>query len=417
MATTAEHDLALLALLQMAIPTITACTIVDTIVQANAQGCRVTVEPPHHSELFVKRIMASDYTDKKHWTDLQRTLLYGRTEVRFYKEIIPRLPNMTNYAPHCHSAEYNLEGLIGEDASSFSSSCCETVPPPFESVAGCGAFLVLDSVGANYYQESPLSPTQASKCLEAVAHLHAAAWQNVPLLQNAAQRMARGSYHLSTRNPKEWNEMAQSWEHFWKEFGEHPHHHVFWSSSRIRNLGTRMYDMAAYVSDQLTPCPQDRYATLCHGDFKAMNVFLPHNIEKNAIMIDFASTGVGIGMSDVAMLIIHSVHPSSDDELLVDEYLSALQRANSSRALLYPREVAMRHYRLACVDYVRFVMGRFWRDATKESFRKKRHSKNTTLINRDIDAAMAWIAKVDMYLHEFEMEKAATIKQHSLQQA
>ena len=404
MTTTAEHDIALLPLLQMAIPTITACTIIDTIVQANAQGCRVTVEPPHHTELFVKRVMASDYCDTKQWTDLQRTLVYGRTEVRFYKEILPRLPYMTNYAPQCHIAEYNLEGLIGEDAS---SSACQTVPPSFETVAGRGAFLVLDSVGADYYQESPLSQTQAAKCLEAVAQLHAAAWQNVPLLQSAARRMARGSYHLSTRNPKELKEIVHSWQHFMKEFGDH---HVF-SSPSIRNLGKRMYDMAEYVSDQLTPRPPDKYATLCHGDFKAMNVFLPHNVKQNAVMIDFASTGVGLGMSDVAMHIIHSVRPSSDDELLVDGYLTALQRANSPRALVYPRETAMRHYRLACVDYVRFVMGRFWRDATKESFRRKRLSKNTTLINRDIDAAMAWIAKVDMYLHEFEMEKAATIKQ------
>jgi len=38
----------------------------------------------------------------------------------------------------------------------------------------------------------------------------------------------------------------------------------------------------------------------------------------------------------------------------------------------YPREVAMRHYRLACVDYLRFIMGRFWRSVTPESFEKNR---------------------------------------------
>ena len=404
MTTTAEHDIALLALLQMAIPTITACTIIDTIVQANAQGCRVAVEPPHHTELFVKRVIASDYSHKKQWTDLQRTLVYGRTEVRFYKEILPRLPCMANYAPHCHIAEYNLEGLIGENTS---SSASETIPQHLQSMTGIGAFLVLDSVGADFYQESPLSQTQAAKCLEAVAQLHAAAWQNVPLLETATRRMARGSYHLSTRNPKELEQIVHSWQHFMEEFGDH---HMF-SSPSIRNLGKRLHDMAAYVSDQLTPRPLDKYATLCHGDFKAMNVFLPHNLKHNAVMIDFASTGVGIGMSDVAMHIIHSVRPSSDDEWLVDKYLEALQRAFSPRTFAYPRETAMRHYRLACVDYVRFIMGRFWRDATEDSFRKMRLSKNTTLINRDVDAAMSWIAKVDVFLHEFEMEKKAAIDQ------
>jgi thiamine kinase-like enzyme len=394
-----EHDLELLALLQTAIPTITACTILDSIVQANAQGCRVEVEPPHHSELFVKRVVASEYHGKKQWTDLQRTILYGRTEVRFYKEMLPRLPNLYKYAPHCHIAEYNLEGLIAEDASSPSSE----TSPSAERVAGLGACLVLDCMGPDFYQESPLSLNQATTCLEAVAQLHAGAYENVPLLQSAQERMARGgSYHLTTRNPKELQQMVHSWQHFRNEFGNHQ---VF-SSPSVRNLGQRMYDIAEYVSDQLTPLPDDKYATLCHGDSKAMNVFLPHNVNQNAVMIDFASTGVGLGMSDVAMHIIHSVLPCSEeeDESLLNAYLTALQKANPATSY-YPREVAMRHYRLACVDYVRFIMGRFWRDATKESFEKKKVSKNTTLINRNVDAAMAWIVKVDKYLNEFEKEK------------
>ena len=65
----------------------------------------------------------------------------------------------------------------------------------------------------------------------------------------------------------------------------------------------------------------------------------------------------------------------------------------------------MRHYRLACVDYLRFIMGRFWRTAGPESFEKKKGSKNTTLINRNLDAALAFIQKVDGYLEVFEQEK------------
>jgi thiamine kinase-like enzyme len=420
--TAVEHEclaLQLLSLLQMAIPTITACTILDVIVQANAQGFRVTVEPPHRSELFVKRVVASEYQGKKQWTDLHRTLLYGRTEVRFYKEILPRLPGLLKYAPHCHIAEYNLEGLlIAEAAAPSSSTSSETTGPSSPecvvTAAGLdgGAFLVLDSVGTDrYFQESPLSFHQAVKCLEAVAQLHAAAYENVPLLQRAHERMARGSYHLTTRNRNEWKDMVRSWQHFVNEFGED---HAVFSSPSVQNLGQRMHEMAEYVSKQLTPLPGDKYATLCHGDFKAMNVFLPHDMTANAVLIDFASTGVGLGMSDVAMHVIHSVLPceeeqeEEEEEALVNAYLTALRRANPTTAC-YPREVAMRHYRLACVDYVRFIMGRFWRDATKESFEKKKLSKNTTLINRNVDAAMAWIARVDKYLSEFEKEKRATI--------
>lgn len=271
---------------------------------------------------------------------------------------------------------------------------------------------MMGTAADHYFQESPLSANQATKCLEAVAQLHAAALENVPLLRRAQERMARGgSYHLTTRNPRELKDMVQSWHHFRNEFfgkQEEDHDDAVLCFSSVQNLGQRMYEMAQYVSDQLTPRPEDNYATLCHGDFKAMNVFLPHDMTQNAVMIDFASTGVGLGMSDVAMHMIHSVLPcetEEEEEAMVDAYLAALQKAKNPNTSDYPREVAMRHYRLACVDYVRFIMGRFWGDATKESFETKKLSKNISLINRNVDAAMTWIVKVDKYLSEFEKEK------------
>jgi hypothetical protein len=136
-------------------------------------------------------------------------------------------------------------------------------------------------------------------------------------------------------------------------------------------------------------------------------------------MIDFASTGVGLGMSDVAMHIVHAVRPcdlkDGGEEQLVDGYLRALNAAlrhsqtkgnSSSFGVVheYPTHVAMRHYRLGCVDYLRFILGRFWRSATLESFEAKKGNQNTTLINRDVEAAMRFIEKVDIYLEEFETE-------------
>ena len=35
-------------------------------------------------------------------------------------------------------------------------------------------------------------------------------------------------------------------------------------------LGRRVYDMAEYVSRELTPSAESEYATLVHGDYKAM---------------------------------------------------------------------------------------------------------------------------------------------------
>ena len=144
-----------------------------------------------------------------------------------------------------------------------------------------------------------------------------------------------------------------------------------------------------------------------------MNVFLPVDNEKSAVMIDFASTGVGNPMSDVAMHVIHAVQPSNgddDENALVDGYLTMLEQARTKYhhdASPYPREVALRHYRLACCDYIRFIMGRFWKSATVASFEQKKNSMNVTLVNRNVNAAMAWIQKVDTYLQEFEDEKAA----------
>jgi hypothetical protein len=64
----------------------------------------------------------------------------------------------------------------------------------------------------------------------------------------------------------------------------------------------------------------------------------------------------------------------------------------------------MRHYKLATIDYFRFVLGRFWKGATPESFEKKKDSPNTTLVNRNIDAALAFVRRADGYLAEFEEE-------------
>mmetsp|Transcript_26859 Transcript_26859/g.48727 ORF Transcript_26859/g.48727 Transcript_26859/m.48727 type:complete len:129 (-) Transcript_26859:582-968(-) len=82
----------------------------------------------------------------------------------------------------------------------------------------------------------------------------------------------------------------------------------------VVRLGQRVYHMAEYVSKELTPDVGDEYATMVHGDYKAMNVFLPsESIEegnKDAIMIDFSCTGIGYGMSDVVgMHIVHAVLP------------------------------------------------------------------------------------------------------------
>ena len=51
-----------------------------------------------------------------------------------------------------------------------------------------------------------------------------------------------------------------------------------------------------------------------------------------------------------------------------------MEEEKKTTTTYYTKEIAMRHYRLACIDYFRFILGRFWGKANPESFEKKKHS-------------------------------------------
>jgi hypothetical protein len=174
-------------------------------------------------------------------------------------------------------------------------------------------------------------------------------------------------------------------------------------------LGKRIAATATYISDQLTPqSVSDPYVTLVHGDFKSMNVFLSKDGTKPAVMVDYASTGTGIGMSDVAMHIHHAVLPEhlagGGEEELLRHYWNTVNERLASVGKVYPWEVAESHYHLAVADYFRFFLGRFWNTTTVASMEKNADSKNTCLLNRHVDAAMAFVRRVDAYLIEIEKE-------------
>lgn len=471
----------LLPLLSKALPTVISYTLPsDKVVQANAEGNRILArysstlsekfddneEKPdgaskqgrehdsrllvtarnssevEETELFLKRVNAASYTHKS-WTDMRRTLIYLRTEVRFYNEIVPLLllgngeNLLQKHLPKVHHADYNLVGLVPEDSPATDAKQPSPFPDDDEMqskkqqllLEGKGGHILLQSLSPShgYFQDSPISLQQSLSCLTAVAELHASAWGNEPLLQTIHDRLssAGGSYQLQFRNPKELENMVASWDSFRGQFaGVGGEKTRILEKESVLRLGKRVYDMAEYVSSEMRPTVDDEYATLVHGDYKAMNLFLPNEAKGkeggDAIMIDFSCVGVGYGMSDVGMHIVHAVLPSDledgGEEYLVEGYLLALEDAmnrkhggkesDGGKKWTYPREVAMRHYRLACIDYLRFIMGRFWRNATPESFEKKKDSKNTTLINRNLDAAMSFIDKVDGYLETFEREKS-----------
>ncbi|KAL3935909.1 MAG: hypothetical protein SGARI_002776 [Bacillariaceae sp.] len=350
-----------LPLLQQAFPTAIGYENVLTVVQANAEGHLVKIqydqESPNNNDdnnnnnvgsvgtcpsqmpasVFVKTVDAAQYSEKK-WADLRRTLMYCRTEVRFYAEILPGLLQSTNATvfanatPQIFLAEYDLDGLITEEAAATDPSGNGPVQVDWMT-ANKGGFLVMEGIShEDYYQDSPIVVEQAKQTLAAIAGLHAAAWEDQAVLTRAENRLSRGSYHLKTRNPKELEGIQEAWAHFVDAFRDLDEGGVFDRCGP--DFGKRIQNLAEYVCDRTSPGPKDAYATISHGDFKAMNCFLPvegreASKERGVVMVDFASIGVGLGMQDVAMHVHHAVRPADLDNggemLLVDHYLNVLK--------------------------------------------------------------------------------------------
>lgn len=385
----------------------------------------------HKHQIFLKKVTASLVANKS-WNDRRRILLYIRNELRFYDEFAGTLRSRGVSIPAVsHMVDENLDGIEQYDEE----------PPP-ELLSRCGALVFMEPLAdpTRYEQTSPLTPSQAKRLLSAAARLHAAAWEDESLLSRAAERLQRhgGSFALTARNPKELRELPASWDRFVAAFtpAAPP---SFFSRPEIAALGSRLQALAPWISSQLSPKPNDRWATLVHGDLKAMNVFLPvegsdlppQDVRESddanattckslprdeaAVLIDFASTGVGVGMADVAMHLVHALVPSDLDhggeEALVDGYLAILAEARGAAATAsspYPREMALRHFRLAVCDYGRFIMGRFWGAATPERFSAAAASPNVVLANRNLASALRFIERIHIYLAEFEEEQRAS---------
>lgn len=362
---------------------------------------------------------------------MRRTLLYIRNEVRFYKETLPRLQvKGFTAAPRVYIAQHNLhEAWLPEDDQTDTAhhepviyaqllkqqQACERggegeMDAAHRWETGAGVLVMECIPEQRYRQDSPLTIRQAKLCLTAAADLHAAAWQDADLLHHVHRRLSLASFHLRMRNPRETAGMVAAWEDFARAFAG-PLQRAGLADA---DLGRRVQACAQRVSDEVSPGPADPFCTVVHGDYKAMNVFLPKDDDNSnnntaALLVDYASTGIGLGMGDVAMHIHHAVRPEDladgGEEALVQHYLDELNRRLQTQGKPgYTQDVAWKHYRYSVVDYGRFILGRFWKVATPETFAKKQNSKNTTLVNRDVAAAMAYVGRLDRYLTKIEAE-------------
>lgn len=379
----------------------------DKIIQPNAVGIKLRLPKSDQwpSEVFLKQVLATDYVSaRSDWGDLRRTLLYARTELRFYRDILPVMNKRGFHAaPECYFAQYDFDGWIDEEEHATTPADVsvnkDALPDPLEK----GGWLILECISADtHMQDSPLSIDQAKQCLKAAAELHASAWEDRELLDKANCELSRAAFNLQMRNPKELAGIVGAWESFCSNFEDEMKANDLWTEE-ILELGKRIKAVAEYVSKECTPTPNDKYATVIHGDYKAMNVMMGKDLATApTIMIDMASASCGLGMSDVAMHIHHAVNPEDLDKggeaMLVDFYIKTLRDLGCE----YPEDVAQRHYKLSVVDYARFFFGRMWKSATPETMAQKKDNKNIANINRSVPSAMRFVRVVNQYLAEIE---------------
>ena len=281
--------------------------------------------------------------------------------------------------------------------------CCLDAPEEELRLREGGLLMLLECVHAGYTQISPLSFEQATVSLSLLARLHGACWQDRELLWKASARLhsTGGYWTLQRRGAEELRHLKPNWQNYLEAFKEEAPELL--SQRKIKCLAERLEAVAVWVAAQLTPSPSDEFATLIHGDAKAMNMFLPLN-QGEALAIDFQWTGVGYGFSDVAMHLPHSIDVSAlragGEEKLVRWYHQELLKLLGPQSITF--EQAWHLYRLAFVDYARMVFSIFLKDASPANFKAKAHNPNVGFVYRNVEASLHYVQMVDRHLSYVE---------------
>lgn len=361
----------------------------------------------HPAFLYLKKVIARDMPAKSAQA-LRRDLISNRVEARFYEEFSVELRSR---------GVQLLQAPLVQERLSCLDLDIQTNEDEEQLLRQGGLVLLLECVDENYTQTSPLTFEQATATLSMLADFHAAAWEDHTLLTKASDRLhsTGGYWELDRRGRPELENLKPNWDHYLKTF--HSEAPDLLSKPSIRRLAERLESVAVWVSSQLKPAPTDSFATLMHGDAKAMNMFLPATgSSRKPILIDFQWTGVGFGMSDVAMHLTHSVHVSAlrdgGEEQLVRLYYDSLvstlrapaKAVDASLKLSKPFsfEQAWHLYRLAFVDYARMVVCTFFKDASPEAFQARAQKENVGFVYRDVEASLHYLEMVDRHLEYVE---------------
>lgn len=377
-------------------------------------SCALSQEKERESEEVAAERRTASETTRLPKPGCVRNALSCRAEGRFYSEIAPALRQRGVRLPHCL-------GIQVDPALDALDACAPSAP-----LTHRGVLILLERLD-DACQHSPLSRPQALASLRALARFHAAAWEDAPLLQHAEARLHPGGgtwWALAKRDPSELQRMVDRWPDFLAAFEDRAPELL--SRPSVRQLPARLARLAHRLAAEMRAGPEDSFATLVHGDYKAANLFfVPFSQESQdsapegregderieAVAIDYQWCGVGLAMSDVAYHLTHAVQVDAfamdDGEAgLLAAYLSELRaHLPPDAAIAFSDQVAARQYRLATLDYARLVLSRFVTDASEEAFaavERSERAPNLGVVYRDPRGAVALVARLETALAETE---------------
>ena len=233
-----------------------------------------------------------------------------RREVDFYQQLAEEVPLTT---PRAHVALAAAEStdfvLVLEDLCGLE---------PADQLAG-------------------LTPEQADLAVDAIAGLHAWAWEDEPLLARLAPSFPplRNDATLALYP----GYFDAGWASYLSRLEREPGEELQVVARRWAS------DLPSFLDDLAAP------ATLCHGDYRADNLFFGSGTGGGSVaVVDFQLVHQGCGMSDVAYLVAQSIVGASaaDHERLVRRYCDAL----AAHGVTYPWDDAWRRYRIAVVFHM-----------------------------------------------------------------
>ncbi|KAL3660393.1 hypothetical protein V7S43_014547 [Phytophthora oleae] len=357
--------------------------------------------------LFLKKSAKNELPARSatHW---KRDIASYRTEATFY----------AHFAPLLHSRGVSLVRPLAVFQSDAAGHCTANLVGEAEHSATCSDpenfLMLLECLGSessfvNYEAADCLELEDTRQALKYLANLHASAWGQEDLIENAGSELWSAAcwWAFPKRGEKElanasdiWPQMLRNWGEVFKTEASLP------SIAELESLGESMIKHAAYISNRLSVDGKTAFRTLVHGDFKSANLFFETQ-SRTVIAFDWQWSGVGLGAMDVANLLNTSVSiallATDEKELeLLRFYYDCLNARLQSLGVTsdlqksYPFEAFESHYMLASLEYARLLISNFWKGMTPQSCVGKASNANCGLGYRSIPHVVRMVRK----LHE-----------------